>query len=1231
MATKRFLVKMADGAAPRLAGAGPSLAGAGLRLQPLFKAPIAPTAPGGMGLAGSGRSARWYVAEPMDGGHALRLQDRLGGEGDWDVAHRLLSETLADPAARGEVLAVEPDILQAWTRESSDRPQGPGFAAAPTCDEPDPQRRGEIPSVGRFAWHLDDDFTGLRAAREAVGAEAGRRVTIAHLDTGYDESHRTLPTHLDRARQRSFVEGEASDDARDRRDTGFLRNPGHGTGTLGILAGRRLDDMVPVVLGVRQEPLRPDDPTLGGAPHAAVVPVRIANSVVQFRTSAVAQGFAYAAEQGADVLSMSMGGLPSAAWADAVNAAYEAGLVMVCAAGNNFSDFPTSSVVYPARFNRVIAACGVMADDRPYYHLPPSVMQGCHGPPSKMASAMAAYTPNIPWPRIDCPGTIDLDGQGTSAATPQIAAAAALWLARHRDAVDRYPERWMRVAAVRKALFETARRAEGGEGGDLHVFFGQGILAAKEALASQPASADDLRAWRSEPDSADFSLLKLLTGLGAARDPRLPLFELEFGQLVLQSKLAREVVPDPDVGGERIRDKDRLRLAQVVLDEGRTSAALQAHLQAAVGRPTTVGSTAASGPPNGAAPAAPGVERRTVRPPPKHRRLQIFATDPGASNRLKTAFVNRSVVKVPWEPNLQAGPVGEYVEVIDVDPASGRVYEPVDLNDPFLLAEDGLAPSVGNPQFHQQMVYAVAMRTVENFERALGRVVLWAPKLRYLPKDVTAAKQERPGLVTAKWEEIYVKRLRVYPHALRQANAFYSPDKAALLFGYFPDGRGAGLAGDEGQGGGTVFTCLSHDIVAHETTHAVLDGLHRRYQEATNPDVHAFHEALADIVAIFQHFTDPGLLAFEIQDSRADLRAGTFLVDLARQFGEALGYQRALRSALGHPERTLANTPEPHDRGAILVAAVFDAFFSVYRRRIDDLLRIATGGSGVLGAGALHPDLVRRLADEAAGTAQDMLTIAIRALDYCPPVDITFGDYLRALITADSDLVAEDVHGYRTALLEAFAAREIFPEGVRSLSVESLRWAAPWTQPAGLGEALRLMKLDWRVGFDREKAYRAAKTSAAALHGWIATHVGSDVAPHLGLDFRLGTSGKMERKFEVHSVRPARRVSRDGSIRNDVIAVITQWRWEPLDPKHPLDPDRPERNGFKFRGGCTLVIDAERDEDPIRYCVMKDLAGERRLARQRAFLSGRGESLRSLYFGEEDAAREPFAMIHCGH
>src|SRR5690606_14473774 len=106
-------------------------------------------------------------------------------------------------------------------------------------------------------------------------------------------------------------------------------------------------------------------------------------------------------------------------------------------------------------------------------------------------------------------------------------------------------------------------------------------------------------------------------------------------------------------------------------------------------------------------------------------------------------------------------------------------------------------------------------------------------------------------------------------------------------------------------------------------------------------------------------------------------------------------------------------TVRPHERGRILVSAVFDALLSIYRRRTADLIRLASDGSGILRPGAIHPDLVGRLADEAARSAQHVLTMLIRALDYCPPTDIAFGEYLRAIITADYDLVADDDLNYR--------------------------------------------------------------------------------------------------------------------------------------------------------------------------------------------------------------------------
>src|SRR4029077_13388008 len=125
------------------------------------------------------------------------------------------------------------------------------------------------------------------------------------------------------------------------------------------------------------------------------------------------------------------------------------------------------------------------------------------------------------------------------------------------------------------------------------------------------------------------------------------------------------------------------------------------------------------------------------------------------------------------------------------------------------------------------------------------------------------------------------------------------------------------------------------------------------------------------------------------------------------------------------------------------MAGLFRSFQNIYAQRSKDLYRIATGGTGKLPGGDIHPDLVNRLAVEAAKSARHVLTMCIRALDYVPPVDLTFGDYLRALITGDYDMVPDDDHGYRIAFIDAFRRRGIYPDDVRTLSVESLRWQGP--------------------------------------------------------------------------------------------------------------------------------------------------------------------------------------------
>jgi hypothetical protein len=173
------------------------------------------------------------------------------------------------------------------------------------------------------------------------------------------------------------------------------------------------------------------------------------------------------------------------------------------------------------------------------------------------------------------------------------------------------------------------------------------------------------------------------------------------------------------------------------------------------------------------------------------------------------------------------------------------------------------------------------MKTIEHFERALGRPVLWRPA---------------PNPRNANDDKGFVKQLIIRPHALRQANAFYSPQEVALLFGYFE--AAADDPGDH-MPGSSIYACLSHDIIAHETTHAILDGTHRRFNEPTNPDVLALHEGFADIVALMQHFTIPEVLEQQITTTRGNIEAESMLGSLAIQFGYATGGRSALRNAIG--------------------------------------------------------------------------------------------------------------------------------------------------------------------------------------------------------------------------------------------------------------------------------------------------------------------------------------------
>jgi len=603
--------------------------------------------------------------------------------------------------------------------------------------------------------------------------------------------------------------------------------------------------------------------------------------------------------------------------------------------------------------------------------------------------------------------------------------------------------------------------------------------------------------------------------------------------------------------------------------------------------------------------------RARAIPPPSQRALRVYAFDPSRGARLDNVLT----IQVPYEP-LKKGPLGRKVAVIDYDASNRCYYEGIDLDASAVLGQSGLAPTESNPQFHQQMAYAVVMDTVRRFESALGREISWRAD-------------------TGPKEDPLHKRLRVYPHAFQEANAFYDPRLRALLFGYF-------TASDEDPGtnlpGQVVFTCLSHDIIAHETTHAVLDGIREHFSEPTGPDAAAFHEGFADIVALLQHFSFKDTLLDTIQRTggfihrrqlapdaaatsdgsmiQAEIGEDNPIVDLARQFGEAMGNRRALRSALGTtPDpRLLEATFEPHERGAILVAAVFDAFFSVYIHRTRDLIRMAYPDGRTIVPNFLHADLADRLANEAAKTAMRIQNICLRALDYCPPVDITFGDYLRALVTSDRDAVADDAKGYRAALINAFRARGIRPEGVVSYNDDALSWdiyggvASSTVNP----DFRKLWKdlADYEDDPDREnrdQLYERLWGKADAFRA------------QLGLDPGVAVQAK--------SIHPLHRVRPDGSLQRQIVVELVQTKAD-----QEIEPGNHDAGRFTFRGGTTLLIQRNGE---VRYSISKPLTGrygDARRERQREYLRRMAAGFALAPYVAFDAKRDAsFRGIHRGY
>lgn len=479
-------------------------------------------------------------------------------------------------------------------------------------------------------------------------------------------------------------------------------------------------------------------------------------------------------------------------------------------------------------------------------------------------------------------------------------------------------------------------------------------------------------------------------------------------------------------------------------------------------------------------------------------RAQIYLKDPLALSKKGALPVGFAIVG--GDTSIAPGPTSSRFMVVDYDASSDRVYAPTLPRETRLVQWIGgrgerlidfRAPK-GTRGETQINAWATAVDTLELFQQpiALGREVPWASE---------------------------TSRLRILPQGMYEANAYYSRDTRALHFGYFDDGRRL------------VKTALSHDIVAHETAHAILDGLRPFYLEATHPDTAAFHEYTGDLAAMLSLFRQREFVSQLVDVSPHQPTFFDLVANLAPEVGRGL-YRDADRSFL----RTARNKKkyedveeetDPHVRCQVLTGLAFDLFRDIFDLRGKTPLAVEFGETKQ----TTFANLVT--------TARHVVQMLLRPLDLLPPGRITFPEYASIILKIDGRFHPDDKLGYRHALERLLKQRGLHPE----------QFEYQWYIDSEAPEDRRL----------RERDIAMIRSSRVGAYRFLDAN-------------RKGFRIDSKRDFRVVGLATNRRELNRGYLPPP--ETIIQYVWEEYVPL-PKDVRTTALDHAVVRGGGTVVVD----------------------------------------------------------
>ena len=346
------------------------------------------------------------------------------------------------------------------------------------------------------------------------------------------------------------------------------------------------------------------------------------------------------------------------------------------------------------------------------------------------------------------------------------------------------------------------------------------------------------------------------------------------------------------------------------------------------------------------------------------------------------------------------GPITENVAVLEFNPQTGELepgarfnkgkkrgwYENVQGQN----LDKAHGKALYEPEFMQVSVFASVLRTIDLFTKSdtLGRPLAWA---------------------------FEGSQIFVVPRAGEMYNAFYHRDSHSLQFFYATNA----------QTGKTIYTCLSRDIVAHETGHAIIDGIAPDFMDAATPQSLAIHEAMADLTAMLMAFSSHNLRIFILKKGKGSIKikGPNPFISIAEEFGAERGHKHGLRTL--DNEATLdpkdgenyVGRTEPHTLSLVLSGALFNVMYQIHedlKPQIAEDPKYANKKDPIFSASgfALHKG------------AERFKRMTFRALDYMPPGEASFEDFGRAIIAVDQVAYSDDLK-MRNWICEEFLRRHI--------------------------------------------------------------------------------------------------------------------------------------------------------------------------------------------------------------